>query len=426
MTIKADEGKQSKDPAVMWRSAIATFVNASVDALATWIQHEYADETLHEVHHDAPIAVDDNGRLISAAALLGIKLGATTDEIRAAFRERVKAELESGSFHDQGGGMTDENAQRLIAAKNLLIEFGDLRLDEISLPEIKRFKAQLVQPRKVGKQLSDKRINNILCVLSKALRYAFDAELIDHVPRIGLHKVERPEIEPWGFDEYARLLRAAEEEGGRWCAAVCLAGEAGLRVGEVKALRWREDVDIIGGTITVNRQTRRGIIGTPKGRTRRTIPMTDRLLAALKAIPTVREGLIVTNWDGTPVSDMQGQSGLRRICRRAGLPERPWHVLRHTFATQAAMFGVNPWSLQSWMGHKRIEETMIYVSYANAHKTPIPASVLGAGARELDPDRRILAMLGARSAAASSLGSVNVAETAAGESENRVELRLVT
>ena len=107
--------------------------------------------------------------------------------------------------------------------------------------------------------------------------------------------------------------------------------------------------------------------------------MTDRLVSALKAIPTVREGLIVTNWDGTPVSDMQGQSGLRRICRRAGLPERPWHVLRHTFATQAAMFGVNPWSLQSWMGHKRIEETMIYVSYANAHKTPIPVPVLAAG-----------------------------------------------
>jgi integrase len=73
---------------------------------------------------------------------------------------------------------------------------------------------------------------------------------------------------------------------------------------------------------------------------------------------------------------LQGQSGLRRICRRAGLPERPSHVLLHTFATHAAMFGVNPWSLQSWMGHKRIEETMIYVSYANAHKTPIPAPVL--------------------------------------------------
>src|SRR5206468_1957851 len=34
--------------------------------------------------------------------------------------------------------------------------------------------------------------------------------------------------------------RGGEGEGDEWYAAACLAGEAGLRVGEVKALRWRE------------------------------------------------------------------------------------------------------------------------------------------------------------------------------------------
>jgi integrase len=60
-------------------------------------------------------------------------------------------------------------------------------------------------------------------------------------------------------------------------AAVSLAGEAGLRVGEVKALRWREDVDMVAGTVTVNQQMRQGVVGTPKGRTRRTVPMTALL-----------------------------------------------------------------------------------------------------------------------------------------------------
>lgn len=50
---------------------------------------------------------------------------------------------------------------------------------------------------------------------------------------------------------------------------LCLAGDAGLRVGEVKALRWREDVDMIAKTITVNFQTRNKQTTTPKGRTRR-------------------------------------------------------------------------------------------------------------------------------------------------------------
>ncbi len=48
------------------------------------------------------------------------------------------------------------------------------------------------------------------------------------------------------------LLASAKVEGPDWYAAVCLAGEAGPPAGEVKAQRWREDVDLIAKTITVN------------------------------------------------------------------------------------------------------------------------------------------------------------------------------
>src|SRR5262249_23694451 len=156
--------------------------------------------------------------------------------------------------------------------------------------------------------------NNVLAVLSKALNYAESADLIDRVPKIGMLKIERPEILPWSFEEYARLLRSAEEQGSRWYAAVCLAGEAGLLVGEVKGIRWREDVDLVARTITVNRQIRCGVIGTPKGRTRRVVPMTERLHSALKAIPTVREGLVFCRMDGEGLTDHQGQRGLNRVC----------------------------------------------------------------------------------------------------------------
>jgi integrase len=43
------------------------------------------------------------------------------------------------------------------------------------------------------------------------------------------------------------------------------------------------------------------------------------------------------------------------------LPVRYWHTLRYSFGTHAALFGVKPWRLQTWMGHKRIDETMLYV-----------------------------------------------------------------
>ena len=166
---------------------------------------------------------------------------------------------------------TEVKSKEFIYEGHLKPAFGALQLDEIGTGEIAAFRASLVE-----KKLSEKRINNILAVLSKALKYAVDCELITKSPKIGLYKVERPEIEPWDFEQYARILKAAKVEGPDWYAAVCLAGEAGLRSGEVKALRWREDVDLIAKTITVNQQTCYGETTTPKGRTRRTIGSSSR------------------------------------------------------------------------------------------------------------------------------------------------------
>jgi integrase len=276
-------------------------------------------------------------------------------------------------------------------ACHLKAAFGALRLDEIGAGEVAAFRASLVELK-----LGEKRINNILAVLSKPLKYAVDCELIAKAPKIGLFKVERPEIEAWDFEQYARLLLAAKAEGADWHVAVCLAGEAGLRSGEFKALRWREDVDLVARTITVNQQTCHGQTTTPKGRTRRTIPMTSTLEAALRSLSVVREGLVVREADGSAKRDGQTSHTMERICRRAGLPVRYWHTLRHTFGTHAALFGVNPWRLQAWLGHKRIDETMLYVHVAEAHRRDLPEVITAAGQAERDPDLRVLRMLGAR------------------------------
>ena len=64
----------------------------------------------------------------------------------------------------------------------------------------------------------------------------------------------------------------------------------GLRIGEVKGLRWREDVDLIAGTMTIKRQIQEGREGTPKGRTRRVVPVTGTLDEALRGIGRIRMG----------------------------------------------------------------------------------------------------------------------------------------
>ena len=286
---------------------------------------------------------------------------------------------------------TERRSKQIIYRCHLAPRFADMPLDAITVAEIAQLRADLVE-----KNLSEKRINNILAVLSKPLKYALDCEMITKAPRIGMLKCERPEIVAWDFAEYARLLAASRTESPEWYVALCLAGEAGLRVGEIKALRWREDVDLIARTITVNQQTCNAETTTPKGRTRRKIPMTDRMYDALRGLETIREGFVVRNLDGSQKTDGAADGTMRRICRRAGLPAQGFHRMRHTFGTHAALFGVNPWRLQAWMGHKRIDETMLYVHVAESHARDLPEEIRLASIGEADPDRRILRMLSAR------------------------------
>ena len=139
--------------------------------------------------------------------------------------------------------------------------------------------------------------------------------------------------------------------------------------------------------------------------------MTSTLESALKRLEVVRNGFVVRSLDGEPKRDGQMCHAIERICRRAGLPVRYWHTLRHSLGTHAAMFGVNPWRLQAWLGHKRIDETMLYVHVAENHRREIPEAIVAAGQRETDPERRVLKMLGAR-------GS-HVAAASASQSESR-------
>ena len=56
----------------------------------------------------------------------------------------------------------------------------------------------------------------------------------------------------------------------------------------------------------------------------------------------------------------------RRLFDRAGIrgPKKGAHTLRHTFATMWLRYGGGLRQLQTIMGHKHIETTMIYVHLA--------------------------------------------------------------
>ncbi len=63
---------------------------------------------------------------------------------------------------------------------------------------------------------------------------------------------------------------------------VLLAGDAGLRTGEIIALDWT-DIDFKRGLITVSKSEWNGQVTLPKGGRARRLPMTKKLAAVLQA-----------------------------------------------------------------------------------------------------------------------------------------------
>jgi len=301
-----------------------------------------------------------------------------------------------------GGGQLNKPGtlakKKSIYEHHLRESVGHLRLDEVDVGKVQELKASLDgRSNRYKKPLALKTRNNIIAVLAHALNYAEEAGVIDAAPRVRPFKFQRPEIETLDFDEWPRMLEAAAKDGQGMYAACLLAGEAGLRLGEILALRW-EDLDLVTGRLTVCRQLRKGFEVTPKGGRRRVVPLTSAIVSTLKYLPQVRRGRVICTPNGESVAQAALKHGIYRVCRRAGLPERGWHALRHSFATNLAHFGVNPWRLQAWLGHSKINMTMRYVHHVAEHHRSLPEEIVEAGKGVLDPDQRVLVMLAERTA----------------------------
>ena len=75
--------------------------------------------------------------------------------------------------------LSEQDSKRSIGRSNLLPAFGLKRLDEIKKHEIESFRASLKNANK-----AEKRINNVVGVLMKILRYANDIGVLSDVPKI--------------------------------------------------------------------------------------------------------------------------------------------------------------------------------------------------------------------------------------------------
>jgi integrase len=172
------------------------------------------------------------------------------------------------------------------------------------------------------------------------------------------------DIEVYSPEEVWALVRAADDD--RDAAAYATAAFTGLRMGELRALRWR-DVDFPRSVIRVRASYAAGEVSVPKSGKVRSVPMVDeaaQLLAQLNARPhfTGDDDLVFCEADGSWLNDDRLRRRYEAAMKRAGLRRLRFHDLRHTFGS-LAITRADIVEVQAWMGHADIQTTMRYLHY---------------------------------------------------------------
>jgi integrase len=160
-------------------------------------------------------------------------------------------------------------------------------------------------------------------------------------------------------DEAQRLLAALpERDRPIWATALY----AGLRRGELMALRW-EDVELATGVIRVERayDDKEQVEIEPKSRAgRRVVPMVGALRDVLvehKQRQGRDEGLVFGSSADTPFQPSNLWRRAQRAWNRASLKPIGLHEARHAFASVLIAAGVNAKAITTYMGHASIQTT---------------------------------------------------------------------
>jgi len=181
---------------------------------------------------------------------------------------------------------------------------------------------------------------------------------------------KRDEMQPLNREQTRRLLEAAE--GDRLQALYVVAVTAGLRPGEMLALRW-SDVDLQAGTLQINRALAEGeFAATKTARSRRKIELSNSARVALRTYRKRQleermqkaglwkdHGLVFPSSVGTPLSHRNLVRSFKALLKRAGLPSSTrLYDLRHTCATLLLNSYVQPKYVQELLGHASIAQTL--------------------------------------------------------------------
>jgi integrase len=257
----------------------------------------------------------------------------------------------------------------------LLPEFGtDTLLRTVDTRRIDAYRERLLTETHLSRRTVQKILVQLYSILKRAKRKGWidanpaeDTERVA-VPRTGEFNVLTP-------DEVHAVARA--DGSDLYAVLYITAAFTGLRMGELRALRW-VDVDFANRIVHVRRNLVRDAQGAPKSQRVRSVPMSDPVAVALDALSrrdcgTAPEDRVFTLGHDEPIHQDTVRKRFYAALDRAGLgalreKDAPivFHDLRHTFGTLAVQaFPLT--DVMAMMGHADISTTMIYVHHVPQH-----------------------------------------------------------
>jgi integrase len=278
------------------------------------------------------------------------------------------------SVHDKVKATTYETYERLTRL-HLLPALGRVKLKNLTSTHVRGLYRE-----KLDSGLSPTSVQRVHALLQKALKQAVHDSL---VPRNVTDEVKAPrqsrkEIPTLTREQVRIFLSSAK--GDRLETLYLLAIHMGLRQGELLGLKW-SDTDLDRGALQVRRILSAAKEGprftTPKSNKGRSVRLTTQAVQALRdhRKRQIQErlkhdgfwqdyDLVFTTLVGTPLNRHNVFSrSFKPLLSRAGLPDIPFHALRHSFAALMLAGGEHPKAVQEMMGHSGIRVTMDFYSH---------------------------------------------------------------
>lgn len=262
------------------------------------------------------------------------------------------------------------SAYTLLIENHILPAFG--KADRINEADVQEFVFE-----KLNSGLSQKSIKDILIVLKMILKFGVKNGCFEYT-QIDIKfptQRERQEIEVLSRSNHRKVISHIQENFTFRNLGIYICLCAGMRIGEICALKW-EDIDTENGIISVKKTIQRVymiegeerytelILDSPKTKNSiRDIPMTRDLIKLLKPLKRIVNNnyFVLTN-EAKPTEPRTYRNYYKQFMQEIGVPILKFHGLRHSFATRCIESKCDYKTVSVILGHSNISTTLnLYV-----------------------------------------------------------------